>query len=53
MCVHVREHTCDVNRGQAYVQRQVRVFPSRVWLRGGQCMCNTCDYDALLEEENG
>ena len=23
MCVHVREHTCDVEKGRAYVQREV------------------------------
>src|SRR4029434_10532034 len=40
MCVHVREHTCDVKKGRAYMQREVRVFSSRVRLCEGQCICN-------------
>src|SRR4029434_616811 len=40
MCVHAREHTCDVEKGRAYVQREVRIFSLCVWLCEGQCICN-------------
>ena len=53
MCVHVREHTCDVNKGEPICSAKFEYSLRVCGCMKANVYVIVCDLGAMLEEGNG